>query len=366
LAETTPVFYLVNMFNPVYITSARATCAQDTFSNNDLPENIKVFEQNVLKYHEPDYKQYFTIMQLRRMTRIIKIGLVTAIEALKDAKLEQPQAIVTGSAKGSMTDTEKFLHDIVNFNEGTLNPTAFIQSTYNALNGLIALHHNANGYNSTYVHRGFSLENSLMDAIMLFKENRIENALIGCFEEMTAEHYELKKKMGYWKNEAIKNVDLLSSSTEGTIAGEGTFFFTLNEGPENAIAKLSGLRMLYNAGEALVKTTFNNFLAEHNLAPDDVDAVFLSYNGNSQTRHFEDAISQQFSPTTNQLVFKHLCGEFDTAAGFALWAAIKALQHQIIHPSLILKKGTSSTLKNVVIYNQYNGKEHSFYLLERI
>jgi 3-oxoacyl-(acyl-carrier-protein) synthase len=354
------------MFNPVYITSARATCAQDTFSNNDLPENIKVFEQNVLKYHEPDYKQYFTIMQLRRMTRIIKIGLVTAIEALKDAKLEQPQAIVTGSAKGSMTDTEKFLHDIVNFNEGTLNPTAFIQSTYNALNGLIALHHNANGYNSTYVHRGFSLENSLMDAIMLFKENRIENALIGCFEEMTAEHYELKKKMGYWKNEAIKNVDLLSSSTEGTIAGEGTFFFTLNEGPENAIAKLSGLRMLYNAGEALVKTTFNNFLAEHNLAPDDVDAVFLSYNGNSQTRHFEDAISQQFSPTTNQLVFKHLCGEFDTAAGFALWAAIKALQHQIIHPSLILKKGTSSTLKNVVIYNQYNGKEHSFYLLERI
>jgi hypothetical protein len=353
------------MFNPVYITSARAICAQDTFSNNCLPENISVFEQNILKYHEPDYKQYFTIMQLRRMTRIIKIGLVTAIEALNDAKLEQPQAIITGTAKGSMTDTEKFLHDIVDFNEGTLNPTAFIQSTYNALNGLIALHHDANGYNSTYVHRGFSLENSLMDAIMLFEENRIENALIGCFEEMTAEHYELKKKMGYWKNEPTKNIDLLNSSTEGTIAGEGTFFFTLNKTPENAIAKLSGLRMLYNADEALVKTTFDNFLAEHNLAPNDVDAIFLSYNGNSQTRHFEDIISQQLSPNTHQLAFKHLCGEFDTAAGFALWAASKVLQHQTIHPSLVLKKGNYTALNNVIIYNQYNGKEHAFYLLQK-
>lgn len=366
MAETTPAFYLVNMFNPVYITSARAICAQDTFSNNNLPEEIKVFEQNILNYHEPDYKQYFTIMQLRRMTRIIKIGLVTAIEALKDAKLEQPHAIITGTAKGSMTDTEKFLHDIVDFNEGTLNPTAFIQSTYNALNGLIALHHNANGYNSTYVHRGFSLENALMDAIMLFEENRIENALIGCFEEMTAEHYELKKKMGYWKNKAKKNIDLLQSTTEGTVAGEGTFFLTLNKSAENAIAKLSGLRMLYNADETLVKTTFTNFLAEHNLAPDELDAVFLSYNGNIQTRHFEDTISQQLSSNTNQLAFKHLCGEFDTAAGFALWAATKTLQHQTIHPSLILKKGTSPNLKNVVIYNQYNGKEHAFYLLEKI
>ncbi|MDH7464039.1 beta-ketoacyl synthase chain length factor [Chitinophagaceae bacterium 26-R-25] len=354
------------MFNPVYITSARAICAQDTFSNNNLPEETKAFEQNILNYHEPDYKKYFTIMQLRRMTRIIKIGLVTAIEALKDAKLEQPQAIITGTAKGSMTDTEKFLHDIVDFNEGTLNPTAFIQSTYNALNGLIALHHNANGYNSTYVHRGFSLENALMDAIMLFEENRIENALIGCFEEMTAEHYELKKKMGYWKNESMKNIDLLNSPTTGTIAGEGTFFFTLNKSAENAIAKLNGLRMLYNVDEALIKTTFKSFLAEHNLTLDEVDTVFLSYNGNSQTRHFEDAISQQLSPSTNQLAFKHLCGEFDTAAGFALWAGAKILQHQTIHPSLILKKGTSSSLKNVVIYNQYNGKEHAFYLLEKI
>jgi hypothetical protein len=353
------------MFNPVYITSARAISAQDTFSNNNLPENISVFEQNILNYHEPDYKQYFTIMQLRRMTRIIKIGLVTAIEALRDAKLEQPQAIVTGTAKGSMTDTEKFLHDIVNFNEGTLNPTAFIQSTYNALNGLIALHHNANGYNSTYVHRGFSLENSLMDAIILFEENRIENALIGCFEEMTAEHYELKKKMGYWKNELTKNTDLINSSTDGTIAGEGTSFFTLSKGPENAIAKLTALRILYNADASLVKTTFLNFLAENNLPLEEVDAVFLSYNGNAQTRHFDDIISQQFLPNTNQLVFKHLCGEFDTAAGFALWAASKMLQHQTIHPSLILKKGTSSALENVIIYNQYNGKEHSFYFLQR-
>lgn len=352
------------MHNPVYITSARAICAQNTFDNNDLPNKPLLFEQNILAYYEPDYRKYFSIMQLRRMTRLIKVGLVTAIEALKDAGIEQPDAIITGSAKGSMTDTERFMHDIVEFNEGTLNPTAFIQSTYNALNGLIALHHNANGYNSTYVHRGFSLENALMDAILLFNENKIGNALIGSFEEMTQEHYQLKNKINYWKKERIKSAELLHSTTEGTLAGEGTFFFTLNKNADNALAKLSNIRMLYNADEQLVVKTFNEFLTENNLLAENIDAIILGYNGNVITRHFYDVVVNQLSNKTHQLAFKHLCGEFDTAVGFALWAAAKALQHQIIHPAMVVQQGTSSQVQNIVIYNQYNGKEHSFYLLQ--
>ncbi len=353
------------MCKPVYITSTRAICAQNTFSNNDLPDDINLTAQSILSYQEPEYKNYFTILQLRRMSRITKIGLVAAIEALKDAGIEQPEAIITGSAKGSMTDTERFLSDIKEFNEGTLNPTAFIQSTYNALNGLIALHHNANGYNSTYVHRGFSLENSLIDAMLLFEENKAANALVGCFEEMTLQHYELKQKINFWKKETIQGKELLHSTTEGTIAGEGTFFFTLKRNADNALARLCDVRMLYNADEELVITTFHRFLSKHKLNPDNIDAIMLGYNGDIRIRHFYDAIAQQLTSHTHQLAFKHLCGEFDTAAGFALWAAAKALHTQHLHPAMIFKSGASSKLRNIIIYNQYNGKEHSFYLLKK-
>jgi len=361
-----PAFYSAVMFNKVYIRATRAICAQDSFSSNMLPEQLADASENILAYQHPDYSRYFSIMQLRRMSRITRTGLVAAIECLADAGIQHPEAIITGTGKGSIGDTEKFIRNIRDFKEGTLNPTPFIQSTYNSLNGLISLHHDTSCYNTTFVHRGHSLELAFTDAFMLFQEGRIKNALVGCFEEISPEHFIIKQKLGYWKKEIISARELLDSTTPGTIAGEGTFFFVLQEDPEGALARLAGLRMLFEPTTEQVISGIAQLLHQNQLAPDAIDLVFLGNNGDQRYAPVYDAVAAIFSEDVHLQAFKPACGEFDTASGFAVWLAIQAARQQKLHPALTIRPGSRKGFKNILIYNNLNGLQHSIYLLQQV
>ncbi len=91
------------------------------------------------------------------MSRVLKMGLVAALQCLRNGSVSTPGAMITGTGKGSLQDTERFLKNITEYAETALNPTPFIQSTYNSVNGLIALQQKYMQYNNTFVHRGFSL-----------------------------------------------------------------------------------------------------------------------------------------------------------------------------------------------------------------
>jgi 3-oxoacyl-(acyl-carrier-protein) synthase len=352
------------MLDPVYIRASRAVTAQDTFAANSLPAVFSDAINNKLSYLQPAYQDYFTIMQLRRMSRITRIGMVAAIECLRDAKLTHPQAIITGTGKGSLSDTEKFIHNITEFNEGTLNPTPFIQSTYNALNGMIGLHHDSSSYNTTYVHRGFSLEHAILDAMMLLHDGEAENALVGSFEEITAEHFVIKEKMGYWKKENISRTELLQADTPGSIAGEGTFFFVLQKQAEDAMVRLNGMKLLFEPQEDQVREQAQALLNANGLSWNDLDVVLLGNNGDNRFDHYYSNFDSQLSDETHQLAFKHICGEFDTASGFALWLAAHLVKEQEFSDDLLLKKGSRMRLRNVLIYNNYYGSHHALYLLQ--
>lgn len=358
-----PVFFSASMNKPVYIRSARALCGQDTFSGNRIPGELVNPVNNALYYQHPEYSRYFSIMQLRRMSRLTRTGMVTAIECLKDAEISHPDAIITGTGKGSLSDTEKFMHTIREFQEGTLNPTPFIQSTYNSLNGLIGLHHGTSCYNTTYVHRGFSLEHALTDAFLLFGEARASNILVGSFEEMTPEHYIIKKKLGYWKEDLVGLGDLLKTETAGSISGEGTFFFLLQDSKRNAMARLDGIRILFEPALNDLSAAATGFLAEHGLQWTDIDLFITGENGDNRFLPYYNRIAAEIPAKSHRLAFKHICGEFDTAAGFALWQATQVLSEQEIPEISFLRKGSVDKIRRILIYNNYYGKQHAFYLL---
>ncbi|ULQ54777.1 beta-ketoacyl synthase chain length factor [Flavihumibacter fluvii] len=360
-----PASYSAGMIKPVYIRAARAICAQETFPQNELPDQLADATNNTLFYKHPEYSKYFTIMQLRRMSRITRTGLVAAIECLADAGIKKPEAIITGTGKGSITDTEKFIRNIQEFKEGTLNPTPFIQSTYNSLNGLISLHHDTSCYNTTFVHRGHSLELALTDAMLLFNEGSIENALVGSFEEISPEHFIIKQKLGYWKKEPVSCKELLAVETPGSIAGEGTFFFVLQKGPEGAMAKLHAMRLLFEPTEEILTEAIKQLLEDHQLSSGDIDLVFLGDNGDIRHKGNYMAVAGMFSNEVHVQGFKQACGEFDTAAGFALWLAVLAAKNQRIYEGLTIRQGNRPSYKNILIYNNYNGQQHSIYLVQQ-
>jgi 3-oxoacyl-(acyl-carrier-protein) synthase len=107
---------------------------------------------------EPEYKEIIDVKLIRRMSRIIRMGVVAAMECLQEAGVKQPDAIITGTAYGCLEDTGLFLTKMVEYNEELLTPTAFIQSTHNTIGAQIGLMLQCNNYNNTFVHRGFSFE----------------------------------------------------------------------------------------------------------------------------------------------------------------------------------------------------------------
>jgi 3-oxoacyl-[acyl-carrier-protein] synthase II len=154
----------------IYINGTGCISPQETAQGGPLLATPREYEQVRLATVDPDYKQWIDVKQIRRMSRVVKMGVGAAHLSMEAAGITNVDAIITGTAYGCLDDTGVFLTKMVNQHEEMLTPTAFIQSTHNTVAGQIALLLGCNGYNNTFVHRGFSFENALLDAIMILKE----------------------------------------------------------------------------------------------------------------------------------------------------------------------------------------------------
>lgn len=333
-----------------------AVSPQHSFGGDIFSQPLVTVQENVFACVEPDYRAYMAPNSIRRTTRILKVGLTAALQCMQDGGVAVPGAIVTGTGKGSLSDTERFLKEIREYKETALNPTPFIQSTYNAVNGLIALQQKCTQYNNTFVHRGFSFENALLDGLLLLTEGN-KDVLVGAFEEITAEHFYIKSRIGHWKKEKISSDELYQHATPGTISGEGAAFFLLSDVPTaQTYAQLSGLKMVYKPKQPYLHT----FLDTHGLKLEDIDLVISGRNGDSGFDHYYDGLPKE-------LPFKHLCGEYDTAGAFAMWLGAQIIKTQQVPANWFpMVEVPAGPYKNVLIYNQFFGEQHVYMLLQSI
>lgn len=122
-----------------YINGIGILSPQKTFDNDVFLAELSSYHENVLTCVTPEFKNYINPIQLRRLSRMLRIGLTAATICLRDAKVQTPQGIITGTGYGFLDETAKFLRELLEQHEKQLTPTYFMQSTYNALSGLIAL-----------------------------------------------------------------------------------------------------------------------------------------------------------------------------------------------------------------------------------
>lgn len=134
-----------------------------------------------------DIKTLIPEMNLRRrMSRVVKSGVSAGIESLLEFDNRAPiDAIVTGSGLGCIADSEKFLDGLIANDEALLNPTPFIQSTFNTVGAQIALLRGLHCYNTTYVNRWTTFENALVDAALRIGAGLSRAVLVGAFDETT-------------------------------------------------------------------------------------------------------------------------------------------------------------------------------------
>lgn len=185
---------------------------------------------------ETDIKELIPAIVRRRMSPAVKMGVSSAMQCIKFSDGVDISAIITATGLGCLFDSERFLKNIVENDEELLNPTPFIQSTFNTVGAQIALLLKNHSYNMTYTHGGRSFESAIVDAMLQIDEYNASNVLLGAFDETTPTQQRIMERMGLWKKH--KN-------------GEGSCFFMLSSEPsENCLGEISAVEFIDSEMEA--------------------------------------------------------------------------------------------------------------------
>ena len=349
----------------MYIRATGNISPQKTFGHLPFLTEPVEYSGNRLVCVEPDYKEFIDVKLIRRMSRIIRMGVAAAMECLSEAGIKVPDAIVTGTAYGCLEDTGLFLTKMVEYNEELLTPTAFIQSTHNTIGAQIGLMLQCNHYNNAFVHRGFSFESALLDGMMLLEEKEVSNVLVGAIDEITNTSHAILNRLGLYKQENISNLDIFEAKSKGTIAGEGASFFLLaNEPAATDYAKLQGLKTFYKPKDIKeAEKQIASFLAAHSVSLNDIDLIITGRNGDIRSDKLFDQLSQSIFNKNNTVNYKNLCGEYPTATAFALWMAANIIKTGSVPAVLGYTGSKENKFRRILIYSHYQHIHHSLLLI---
>lgn len=185
---------------------------------------INAAAQIVPGSEEPDYRQFITPMEARRMGKLMKRSLATSLITLREAGIEHPDAIITGTFLGSVENTEALLMSLTGVVDAPLKPTNFMQSTHNTVSSMIGIRTASHGYNATYSHGLTSYESALLDAILQLELSEIENALVGLSDELSPTFEMMLGKIG------VKGCEIASS-------------MVLSRKSDNALCRIADFRL---------------------------------------------------------------------------------------------------------------------------
>lgn len=316
---------------------------------------------------DADYAQFLNPMKMRRAGNFLKRALTTSIVAANQAKINEFDAIITGTGLGCTENTEKFFLSIFENDEQLLQPTFFMQSTHNTINAQIGLHFKNHNYNSTYSHNGISFENALLDAVMQFELGKIRTALVGAHEEMTPLFFSLFDKINYWKKGEISTEILRAGNTVGSFAGENSVSFALqNWATPETLCALSGLTLMYAPSDEVLQKELTKMLQRADIQIDSIDAVVCGLSGDGHNDEVYRRAAETLFKGIPVVWYKHLFGESFCSSAMGTYVAATCLQKKVIPTHLFYTpQQPIENPRNVLIFNHFQNKNYAIILLKK-
>jgi len=347
----------------MYIRDLRCISPQRTFDGEGLfTEGPIIHSGSQYWADEPSYAGTIPNGLLRRMGKSVRLATGAAMPLLTEHKVD---GIIIGSTDGGMEDCHRFLNQVIEYNEGTLTPTTFVQGSPSAVAGGLALMAKNSGYNNTHSNKGISFENGLMDAWLLMKEGAVKSMMVGCVEEISPAQFRIETLAGFIKKDEVQADELFDSKSAGAVNGEGAAMFVVQDSSEGAIAEIVDFDVISFPTLDDLFAKASQLLQRNGLAFSDVDAVMMGLSGDANS----DAVYHDFAdvvlPDAGRLSFKNLFGESPSASAFATWYAGQLLSGREPIGMTVLK-AASKPLRTVLIHNHYQGKQHGFVLMRGI
>jgi hypothetical protein len=285
----------------MHITAASTISHQPTFRNKGFSSSLSGLHEPSEILH-PDYSPFIPVMARRRMSDVLKMAIVCAVDCLEQAALEQPDAIIVGTSMGCNTFTKNFLDKIIAAHDGLISPTSFIVSTHNTIAGQISLLLGNQQYNMTHTQNSLSFEQALIDGIMCLQEGSA-NILVGAADEM---------------ENALYNMHARLNNPTLHVACGASLFMLSSQKPNIPSIHLVDVRS-YGLVDDLTQI-LSEFLHSNDLSADDVDVLLYACRHQKSVDEWGD-------------MFKHSClydyeevtGCYFTNAAFAMHFSIDML-----------------------------------------
>ena len=171
---------------------------------------VEIFGEDELK----ELKEYVSVLESRRMGKLLKASLLTSLKAISKAGIEQPDAIVTATSMGCLENSERLLEQIETEGEVSMKPTYFMQSTHNTLGSNIAIRTKCHGWNVTFTHGKASLEWALREAKLLLGSGKFKHVLVGFHDESTPLYQSLQRRIGQEESPSVYSLSMVLTCGE--------------------------------------------------------------------------------------------------------------------------------------------------------
>ena len=344
-----------------YILSAKQISMQQPLSEDWMQAPV-IYEEPFVRSIDPNFKNYISPIEARRMGKILKRAVATSKEAMNASGLDTVDAIITGTGYGCIENTEFFLDTLSREGEQLLKPTYFMQSTHNTVSSLVAIQMKNYSYNVTYAHKGISFDSALQDAWLQFRLGKIESALVGGHDEMTETFYHILKKGGVMG----KDDERCGEAAVSVVLTSASHCEEERRSNPAYLCKLSGFQLLHQPSQNALVDAVATLLQYAGKSLADVDYILTGISGD----HGNDEAYLQETKTLfgdkPLLKYKHLFGESFTASGIGLYVAVQCLKASRVPASLFVdsKEVSDRQPKCILLYNRSDGKNVSLTILE--
>lgn len=335
-------------------------------STHDLQFEAGLFHEHTGKHYyalEPNYLDFIPVKMLRRMGKAVRMGTGAGLTLLK--RNEKTDGIIIGSANGGLEDCVLFLNQIVDYDEGMLTPTNFVQSTPNTLAGQLSIMSNNNGYNMTHVNSSLAFENALLDGLMYFEERTTKSTLlIGAVEEISSYNYNIDFLAGYYKSEIVTNSNLFLSNTKGSVCGEGATMFIVSNDSDQALAEIADVAQITTTESDIFHDFVDTFLSKNNIKLNEKDLFIVGRSGDIRTDGWYDQFVKRYAASSH-ICYKNMCGEYRTSSAFATYLGVQILSGKFSQFKFVAG-AIPNHVNHVLIYNHFDAERHGLILLKNM
>lgn len=332
--------------NKINILSAKQISIQQPLVE-DWMENPESYSDSFVRAIDPDFKQFISAGDARRLGRLLKRALATSLSALQEGGIVNPDAVITGTGFGSVENTELFLDAMVREGEQMLKPTQFMQSTHNTASSLISIHTHSHGYNSTYSQKGMSFDSALYDAWLQLRMGKIKSALVGGHDEMTPVFADFMRKADH--------------VLEGEICSESAVSVLMStEQCGNAYCTFEGVEILNRPDKEELVSAMRSFTDGN-----PPSAILTGMSGNKENDNWYGFL-REFYPDVPLLRYKHLFGVNFSSSAIGFYVAACCLNKRLI-PACLTEDGIQRIPDGgILAINIVEGRHYSISLLKPI